>query len=466
LAGRIGFHAQPAAVGGEQAVWHRQPTHLATFARTGAGKGTGVCVPAALLHAGPLVVVDPKGEVAAITARARREAGDAVVVLDPMGITGLPAGGFDPLDLVDITHGDAPDEVAALMHLLAGGLRHDPRNLFWTARAEHLVGALVLLVLVEAAVARGRGAAAGAGAATLLRVRELVHRATHEPDEVARRLKACPHPEVQRSAAALQIAARETLGGVLSFAQEMVDFVRGAGVECCLAASTFDIDAVTRGEPLALYLVLPPDKLESHGRLLALWLNGLYVAITRRRTLPARPTLFLVDEAAQLGPLPALRQALTLLRGYGLVTWSIWQDWHQGARLYGEEWPSLLNNCGVVQAFGAMAPAAAEVLADTLGCAPSALRALPRDGLVVLPEGGELQWLRRPDYRSDALFAGRFDANPFHQPAGAAGPALAAGPSARHTAAWQPAPAAAEAGAASGLAARLLQGRSAPGPGR
>src|SRR5690606_24240969 len=60
--------------------------HLMTIAPTGAGKGTGCVIPALLRHEGPVIVIDPKGENAAVTARRRREMGHRIVVVDPMGV--------------------------------------------------------------------------------------------------------------------------------------------------------------------------------------------------------------------------------------------------------------------------------------------------------------------------------------------------------------------------------------------
>ena len=51
--------------------------------------------------------------------------------------------------------------------------------------------------------------------------------------------------------------------------------------------------------------------------------------------------------------IPQLRQAITLLRGYGLQTWSFWQDFSQLQRLYPADWQTMVNNCKVLQAFGA-----------------------------------------------------------------------------------------------------------------
>ena len=81
--------------------------------------------------------------------------------------------------------------------------------------------------------------------------------------------------------------------------------------------------------------------LESHSRLLRLWLGALMSCITRRRARPRHATLFVLDEAAQLGELPHLRQAITLLRGYGLQTWSFWQDASQLQMLYAHDWKTM-----------------------------------------------------------------------------------------------------------------------------
>ena len=99
--------------------------HLITVASTGSGKGVGCIIPALLRHNGPVIVVDPKGENAAVTARSRRERGENVVVLDPMGITREDPGGFNPLDLIRPESPESVDEAAALVqHTLGRSLGH------------------------------------------------------------------------------------------------------------------------------------------------------------------------------------------------------------------------------------------------------------------------------------------------------------------------------------------------------
>ena len=54
---------------------------------------------------------------------------------------------------------------------------------------------------------------------------------------------------------------------------------------------------------------------------------------------------------------------MTLLRGYGLQTWSFWQDPSQLQNLYPNDWPTMVNNCRAVQCFGANTMLAAEAMA-------------------------------------------------------------------------------------------------------
>ncbi|MGH6891856.1 MAG: type IV secretory system conjugative DNA transfer family protein, partial [Dongiaceae bacterium] len=330
--------------------------HLITIAPTGAGKGTGCIIPALLRYPGPVIVIDPKGENATITARRRREMGQRVVVIDPMGITDLPSDTLNPLDVIDIKLASAVDEVAVLAQALCDSAQDD-RNRYWSNRGMHLAIGAMLQVLVDGAPPGGN----------LLQVRDLINSAAADPGALAKQLLNSPHPEVQRIARMLNIGAPETLGSIISFSQEMVDFLRGDQIQACVARTSFNLDDITTGAPLSIYLVLPPHMLESHSRLLRLWLGAMMSCITRRRARPGQSTLFILDEAAQLGELPQLRQAITLLRGYGLHTWSFWQDVSQLQMLYPRDWKTMVNNCRVLQCFGALNHVAAEGMAEMTG---------------------------------------------------------------------------------------------------
>jgi len=383
--------------------------HLITIAPTGAGKGIGAIIPALLRFPGSVIVIDPKGENAAITARRRREMGQQVIILDPMGITtpeGEEGGRFDPLDLIDPASPTGVDDAVLLASALLPDMG-DRKDWFWVSRARQLLTGLILYVKTDLPDDPN----------PLVAVRRLVNEATRDSHSVGEKMSASRHPEVRQIADNLAIGASETLGSIMAFVQEGIDFIRGPLVQAALAKSTFDIDDVTRGTPLAIYIVLPPAMLESHGRLLRLWISTLMAAIMRRRRRPDLSTLFLLDEAAQLGPLPQLRQALTLLRGYGLQTWSFWQDVTQLHHLYPNDWQTMVNNCRVVQAFGANNMIAAKSMAELVGFGDAvSVLDLENDEMLLQIAGDEAVVAKRPDYRTDPAFAGQFDANPLFDP--------------------------------------------------
>ena len=378
--------------------------HLITIAPTGAGKGLGCIVPALLRHDGPVIVVDPKGENVAITARRRREMGQQVIVVDPMRITDMPHGHFNPLDLIDIESALAVDDAAMLAHSLWAGPVSD-KDRFWVGRSAHLLTGAILHVLADH---REDGA-------NLNTLRTVIAEAAGDPAVLLEKMKESAHPEVRRTAAALGIRAPETLGGILAFAQESVDFLRGPLLQEASSHSSFEIDDITRGAPLSIYLVLPPHMLESHGQLLRVWISVLMSAITRRRAKPPKSTLFLLDEAAQLGSLPQLRQALTLLRGYGVQTWSFWQDVSQLAQLYPADWRTMVNNCRVLQCFGALNMNAARDMSELTGFGDArTVIDLKAEEMILQLAGDEAVVARRPNYLGDPPFAGQFDANPYY----------------------------------------------------
>ncbi|MCB0082056.1 MAG: type IV secretory system conjugative DNA transfer family protein, partial [Caldilineaceae bacterium] len=242
------------------------------------------------------------------------------------------------------------------------------------------------------------------------------------------RFATSPHPEVQAAAGTLT-AENRVLSSIMATAHSHMSFLRGGPVQESVATSTVPLTAITDGTPLTLYLVLPPDKLVSHGRLLRLWLGVVLSLFARRKAIPPQPTLLLVDEAAQLGHLEPLLTAITLLRGYGVKVWSFWQDLAQLKTLYPHSWATLLNNCQVQQFFAPASPhAAAEIETYLAGSNTEPVAGLSANDVLVSRKGRRPRVLRRADYRRDVEFMGRFEPNPFyrhHRPA--------ADPSAIHT---------------------------------
>ena len=402
--------------------------HLMTVAPTGAGKGTGCIVPALLRYPGPVIVIDPKGENAAITARRRRELGHEVVVIDPMGITDLPSASLNPLDLIDIDGPYAVDRAMSVVETLApAGLGNNSNDGdYWRERGATLVLGVILHVLADLPredrhLGTVQRLVSQAMSETALYVRATEGQPKAEEalvDTVLYGLEASRNPEAARIGSMLRMGAVSTLGGILSFAQSIVSVFRAGAIETSLRTTSFDLNAVVAGAPLSIYLVLPPHMLGSHGRLLRLWVQALMTLISSRNSRPPQSTLFILDEAAQLGPFDALRTAVTLMRGYGVQTWSFWQDSSQLVTLYPKDWQSMVNNCRTVQCFGANTLLAARSMAEIVGYAgPERLLDL-EDHEMLLQLSGDIPVIARlPNYLTDEAFKGLYDPNPYHDPA-------------------------------------------------
>ncbi len=381
-------------------------SHLLTVAPTGSGKGRGAIIPNLLRYPGPMIVVDPKGENYHVTARYRRSLGQQVHVLDPFGVVTRHGGRLNPFDIFSLPNAQIDADSEMLAELLAGGVLSlkDP---FWDISASSLIAGLIAYITCHMPIEERQFK----HFRTLL-WSDFVYRIAKLLDE-----RADLHPFVRAELEGfLGITADMTRGGILATAFTHAHVLKSDAVLASLGASTIDLEAVIRGDPMTIYMIIPPTKLDSHRVLLRLWIGTLLLAIMQRTQRPDQRTVFLLDECAQLGSLGVLRQAVTLMRGYGLQIWMYFQDLSQLKRLYPDDWPTMVNNAAVLQTFGLNSNLVARDMADLLGgISPSALRRMPTDHQVAVMPGTETLVSRRPDYLNDPLFAGRFDPNPLFE---------------------------------------------------
>ena len=315
--------------------------HLLTLAPTRSGKGVGAVIPNLLTARRSILCIDPKGENARVTARARRRLGP-VHVVDPFGVSGVPTCAYNPLDAIDAASPDAAEDAATLADALVADPPSQVAEAHWNEEAKALLAGLILYVAAEEEPYRR----------TLATVRELV---TLAPDAFRDLLTA-----MQDSAAVGGLVARAAnrhlsksdreASGVLSSAQRhthFLDLPRMAGV---MQGSDFAF-ADLKARTATVFLVLPPDRLDAYGRWLRLMVAQAITAMARSALRPPSPVLFLLDEFSALGRLEPVERAMGLMAGYGLQLWPILQDLHQLKSTYGERAGTFLANAGVTQVF-------------------------------------------------------------------------------------------------------------------
>jgi type IV secretion system protein VirD4 len=404
--GPIGFAAPRAVVPAqalETPILYGEDRHLLTIAPTGAGKGRGVIIPNLLRFEGSAIVIDPKGETWHVTARRRKEMGQEVRLLDPFGAVSRKTDALNPFDLFDRPGALLDADAEMLASLLAGdvGFHKEP---FWDNWGRSLMSGVI------AAVAE----TAGRSDRHFGRVREILM-----SDDAVYNLAALieSHDNLNRlskqNISSFLPITEQTRSGILSTAQSYLKVVNSDSALRSLSRSTISLDAVRKGDPMTIYIVIPPDKLESHGGLLRLWVGALMLTVMGRKRRPKRSTLFLLDECAQLGEFGPLRQSMTLLRGYGLQVWPFFQDLSQLQRLYPKDWRTIFNNAGVFQLFGVANHLMAKESSDLIGDIDAdVLRKMSKEQQIISVANEKAVNARLPDYLLDAPFAGQWDPNP------------------------------------------------------
>jgi len=326
---------------GGQLLRYGGPAHLVTIAPTRSGKGVGAIIPNLLTANRSIICVDPKGENARVAARTRAQFG-RVQVLDPFEITGELTAAYNPLDLLNANSPDLAEDAA----LLADALVYDPPahagEAHWNEEAKALIAGLILHVVCNREPDRR----------TLGEVRNLL---TASPDELLAALT-----EMQNSLAAdglVRRAANRHLGksdreatGVLSSAQRHTHFLDSARINRGMTHSDFRFGGL-KSERSTVFLVLPPERLETHARWLRLLVVQALQDIARTPENGGPPVLFLLDEFAALGRLEPIERAFGYMAGYGVQLWPILQDMHQLWSTYGERAGTFLSNAGLLQVF-------------------------------------------------------------------------------------------------------------------
>lgn len=385
-------------------ILHNGPGHLMTIATTGAGKGVSCIIPALLRHKGSVVVVDPKGENYAVTARTRKEMGQQVIVLDPFQVTGQSnTDRMNPLDIILKFEGGEIEQCKMLAEMIVITTPNN-RDPFWDRKAEELITAL-LLYLAEMSPSALQN---------ITELRYLLNQSKKEFEHTIKEMTKSKISECKMVAKSLIGTEAKVLASIISTAQSHTNFIAGSLISTATHKTTFDLEDIILGKPLSIYIVIPPDKIDTCSQIIRLWIGTLFNLIMMRNRVPEDRTLFILDEAAQLGHLNLLTKAITLLRGYGLQTWSFWQDLSQLSTLY-PNWETLYNNCRIHQNFGITNARFAKNISELTGY-PShhEILKLDNDEMLLQVAGDETVIVQRPNYMTDSLFTNLADPNPFH----------------------------------------------------
>jgi type IV secretion system protein VirD4 len=303
------------------------------FAPTGTYKTSGLAIPALLEWQGPVLVTSIKGDLLAET-HARREKLGEVMVFDPAQVSGKAASQVNPLLKAGTWRGamQVAHWLCAAARTRKGGLSDAD---FWFATAEKLLAPMLF-------------AAASSGRTMGAIVRWLDEGPDANQDKVEEALGKAEEPEVAKRAwqATLNRDFRQR-ASVYTTAEMVVAAFADERVIAETTFSDYTPEALLDGEPNTLYLCAPRHEQERLSTLFAMIVQEL-LAVAYERALEGGPLdpplLLLLDEAANIAPIPDLDEIASSGAGQGVQLLSIFQDMAQVKARYGGRAATIINN--------------------------------------------------------------------------------------------------------------------------
>lgn len=340
--------------------------HILTCAGTRGGKGTNLIIPnllGASDYEGSWVVIDPKGENAAITAMYQRDRGQNLVVLNPWGLlpTHVDSGySYNPLDiLADSNNIHLVDDAQMIAEMIVPIDKND-RNKFFTDNARAIIAGLLLHMATyeDAPIKR-----------TLKTLWQWVRLTEKDWLKLIEDMNVNDHKQfgdtVKQAAHEIEKLMKsgdKTWGNIIATVLQCTDFIKSPALQKAME-SGFDPKTLSEGKT-TLYVIIPADKLQSHARWLRLVVTTTMRAVVRK---PNKRVCFLLDEFAALGYLPEVENALSTYAGFEITVWTILQSLIQLQAHYKDSWETFVGNSTVRQFFSVNDNFTAEYVSKAIG---------------------------------------------------------------------------------------------------
>jgi type IV secretion system protein VirD4 len=429
--------------------------HIDLIAPTRSGKGRDLLIPTLLTYPASCLIIDPKGQLCAVT-RKQREKFGRVLVLNPFNILPDelgPSVRYNPMATLDpdsIGFGADCDAMAEAIVTYDGkGESH------WPESAQILISGIVMRLASDPDYATRRNLAFMRD-----RVTKNPYRFAAEVCEIANAAErdggdldpvvGLVHERLARFGAPDAHLNKE-VGSIVSTANTQTRFLGNRAIAESVSGSDFLFRDLKR-EPMTIYLVLPTRYLITASKWFRLVMaSALSELLQEPEPGEDVPVLAVVDECYQLGTLNILRDAMSLAAGYGLQLFCVFQDLNQIKERYGETYQTFLANADVQLYFAPRETPTAEYLSKLSGLRevrvrqeslreisqkeaeggysgvnlswsrtkepllhPHEIMKLPGDQFLMFADGQMLRCARR-DYRSTEDLRGLYSPDPYHR---------------------------------------------------
>lgn len=364
-------------------VGRKDDRHQLTIGGARAGKGESLIVPNLLTYEGSVLAIDPKGELAKLTAvpRSKHLTKDCYV-LDPFGVSGRPSSRFNPIAEIQETAAGRPGEkwpeaIDDALMIADALILPNSKDTYWTDSAKLLLQALVLMTLALAPEERNLVTVRNL---LTLKDRTIIREAEREGVSREETLFKMMTLETDAFDGVIGGVGAQFLGmgdkergGVLSTARTQTAWLDSPALQQILTASDFELADLKR-KPTTLYLCLPASNMGTHAKWLRTIISLALRACEREgntwlipRAEAPLPVLFVLDEFAVLGHMQALESAAGQMAGFGVKLWTILQDLSQLKEHYEKNWETFFGNAAVATFHGVSDMTTLKYLSERLG---------------------------------------------------------------------------------------------------
>lgn len=327
-AGLFGGRGLPIGFMGRKSIHLEGDAPLITFGGAGTGKLTTVighvmCT----VKDRSMIVLDPRGEIAATFMPALARHGIEAFLWNPYRLHGLPSHRCNPLDPINprssTFHADCKLAARALVSVTSksDGKYFEQRGSGW----------------VEAILKFDAEVFGHTNLGNLMRVINVIEGDLTNWATFLEAMRTSAFEDVRRTAGEMitkqQDSPRE-FGSVMGEIYASLSFLDDPTLRASLENPDFSLaDVCNSSSPKIVFLMIPAEYLHQSAACLRQFFTACI--LYKSRAPGSRRLLMLIDEAAQLGSFQALQQLYTYGRGIGIQPWTFWQDIGQISHNFG-----------------------------------------------------------------------------------------------------------------------------------
>lgn len=311
-------------------IHHHLKSGLLVIGGAGSGKSTAILVPI-ILAGGRIIVLDVKGELAAIALDGLAHTGTSAWCINPYGLFGLPQHRVSLLGHLNASSamlvGDSRRTCAALTGQDASG-----DNRFFQDKARFWLDGIMRGLVVERG---GVSFASLADAIAMMRgdwdawLTRAAHMAIHGPADL---------DAVFGEMVEMNKGEARTFNGVAGELTNALAFMADPALRNTFVdpdQADFSLDVLTSGgtDGGIVFLIMPPELLATNAALIRAVFSTMRTLKQRAPSSP--PVVMAIDEAAALGPFGEIAELFSIGRGFNLTPVVFYQDHGQIRRNLG-----------------------------------------------------------------------------------------------------------------------------------